>query len=98
MPAPPRSCRLSAMPMLPSRHYVSEFTQFIRELIEKKPDLPEQQFEGRELLWDKSPDDIARRRKMDEGLVPQPAYVYQPEWTSPALLETEPAHTPPKTK
>jgi len=84
--------------MLPSRHYVSEITLFIRELIEKKPDLPEQQFEGRELLWDKSPDDIARRRKMDEGLVPQPAYVYQPEWTSSALLETEPAHAPPKTK
>ena len=34
--------RSIAMPMLPSRHYVSDHTQFIRELIDAKPDLPKE--------------------------------------------------------
>jgi len=67
------------MPMLPSRHYVSDHTQFIRDLIDRKPDLPQQQQEGRAIWWDKSPDDLAQRRRMDEGRVPQGAYVYQTE-------------------
>jgi hypothetical protein len=67
------------MPMLPSRHYVSDHTQFIRDLIDRKPDLQQQQQEGRAIWWDKSPDDLAQRRRMDEGSVPQGAYVYQTE-------------------
>ena len=63
--------------MLPSRHYVSDHTQFIRELIETKPDLPKKQQEGRRIWWDKSPDDLRERARMDEGRVPQAAYVYQ---------------------
>ena len=43
------------MPMLPSRHYVSDHTRFIRDLIEKKPDLPAKQREGRAIWWDKTP-------------------------------------------
>ena len=35
------------MPMLPARNYVSEHTQFIKKLMEEKPDLPEKQREGR---------------------------------------------------
>ena len=67
------------MPMLPSRNYVSDHTQFIRELMEKKPDLPKKQREGRDIWWDKSPDDLAQRHNMDEGRVAQRAYVYGSE-------------------
>lgn len=65
------------MPMLPSRHYVSDHTQFIRELIEAKPDLPRKQQEGRRIWWDKSPDDLSERARMDEARVAQTPYVYQ---------------------
>ena len=64
------------MPMLPSRHYVSDHTRFIRELVEAKPDLPKKQQEGRQIWWDKSPDELRERARMDEGRVPQAAYVY----------------------
>ena len=67
------------MPMLPSRHYVSEHTQFIRELIEKKPDLTAQQRAGRALWWDKTPDALGQETQMDEGRVPMSPYVYQTE-------------------
>ena len=65
------------MPMLPARHYVSEHTQFIRDLIAKKPDIVKGQAEGRRIFWDKSPDELAHDRRMDEGRVPQAPYVYQ---------------------
>jgi Protein of unknown function (DUF3460) len=65
------------MPMLPARGYVSEHTQFIRKLIESKPDLPKKQAEGRQIFWDKTPDELAQRARMDEGRVPQTPYVYQ---------------------
>lgn len=67
------------MPMLPSRHYVSDHTQFIRELIEKKPDLTAKQREGRALWWDKTPDALVQEKKRDEGRVPMLPYVYQTE-------------------
>ncbi|MEP7327605.1 MAG: DUF3460 family protein [Betaproteobacteria bacterium] len=65
------------MPMLPSRLYVSDHMLFIRDLMEKKPDLPKQQAEGRRIFWDKTPEQVGERATMDEGNVPQPAYVYQ---------------------
>ena len=67
------------MPMLPSRGYVSEHTQFIRKLLQDKPDLPVQQREGRALWWDKTPEDLADRRDMDERKVAQRPYVYGSE-------------------
>mgnify|MGYP003484136728 FL=1 len=63
--------------MLPSRHYVSDHTRFIRELLEKEPQLLQEQQKGRAIWWDKAPRDLAERRRMDEGRVPQKAYVYQ---------------------
>jgi hypothetical protein len=68
-----------AMPMLPARGYVSEHTQFIRKLIESKPDLPRKQAEGRQIFWDKTPDELAQRERMEEGRVPQTPYVYATE-------------------
>ena len=65
--------------MLPARNYESDHTRFIRELLEKKPQLQEEQRKARERWWDKRPQELAERAKMDEGQVKQPAYVYQPE-------------------
>jgi hypothetical protein len=65
--------------MLPARHYVSDHTQFMRELLERKPQLAQEQQQGRALWWDKRPQDLAERRNMDEGRVAQRAYVYQSE-------------------
>jgi len=65
------------MPMLPARHYESEHTRFIRELKEKKPQLDLEQQKSRAIWWDKRPKDLAEEAVMDEGRVPQAAYVYQ---------------------
>jgi hypothetical protein len=65
------------MPMLPARHYESDHTRFIREMMEKKPHLEQEQRRSRAIWWDKRPQDLAERRKMDEARVPQPGYVYQ---------------------
>jgi len=64
---------------LPSRHYVSDHTRFMRDLLEKKPELAKEQQTGRALWWDKRPQDLAERKTMDEGRVAQSAYVYQNE-------------------
>ena len=62
--------------MLPSRHYESEHTKFMRELLSKRPDIVEKQREGRAIWWDKTPQELAEERKMDEGRVAQSPYVY----------------------
>ena len=64
------------MPMLPARNYVSDHTQFMKKLMEEKPDLPAKQREGRDIWWDKTPQDLQERRRMDEGRIEQPPYVY----------------------
>jgi hypothetical protein len=65
------------MPMLPARHYESEHTRFIREMKDRQPDLEQEQRESRAIWWDKRPADLAKRKTMDEGRVPQAPYVYQ---------------------
>ena len=67
------------MPMLPSRHYVSEHTQFIRKLLEDKPDLAREQREGRAIWWDKTPTELSEVKRMDERRVPMAPYVYDVE-------------------
>ncbi len=64
------------MGMLPSRHYESEHTRFMREMLEKKPQLAVEQRKGRAIWWDKSPRDLSERATMDEGKVAQKPYVY----------------------
>jgi len=76
-PAAYRRTGPAAMPMLPSRHYESDHTRFMRELMAKKPALEEEQRKSRALWWDKRPEDLAARARMDEARVPQAAYVYQ---------------------
>jgi Protein of unknown function (DUF3460) len=62
--------------MLPSRHYVSEHTRFIRELMQKRPELAEKQREGRAIWWDKTPRELADEVAMDQSRVAQAGYVY----------------------
>ena len=57
--------------MLPSRHYESEYTKFIRELMKKNPDLVQKQREARAIWWDKNPRELAEAQRMDQGRVPQ---------------------------
>ena len=64
------------MPLLPARDYVSEHTRFIRELLEKKPELETVQRTGRAIWWDKLPSEVEAQREMNQGRVPQSGYVY----------------------
>ena len=64
------------MPLLPARHYVSDHTRFIRDLLERKPQLETEQRVGRAIWWDKLPSEVQAEREMDEGRVPQKPYVY----------------------
>ena len=64
------------MPLLPSRHYVSEHTRFIRDLLDKKPQLETEQRVGRAIWWDKLPSELEAQREMDRSRVPQSGYVY----------------------
>jgi hypothetical protein len=69
------ACRKSVM-MLPSRHYESEHTKFMRELLQKRPDLIDKQREGRAIWWDKRPKELAEERVRDTSRVAQSPYVY----------------------
>ena len=62
--------------MLPSRHYVSDHTKFMRELMKQKPELVQKQREARAIWWDKTPSELAEERRMDKGRVAQSPYVY----------------------
>jgi hypothetical protein len=64
------------MPLLPARHYVSDHTRFIGDLLEKKPEIETQQRIGRRIWWDKLPSEVEAQREMNAGRVPQKAYVY----------------------
>jgi len=65
--------------MLPSRHYESEITKFIRDLMQKNPELAQKQREARAIWWDKTPRELTEERAMDQGRVPQNPYVYSGE-------------------
>jgi len=69
------STRKIAM-MLPSRHYESEHTKFMRELLQKNPEMRDKQREGRAIWWDKRPQELAEERVRDAARVPQSPYVY----------------------
>ena len=67
------------MPLLPARHYESEHTRFMRELMEQKPQLATEQKKSRAIWWDKTPAQLDVRRRLDEGRVKMKAYVYGSE-------------------
>jgi hypothetical protein len=62
--------------MLPSRHYESEHTKFMRELLQQQPGLIDKQREGRAIWWDKRPKELAEERVRDTSRVAQSPYVY----------------------
>jgi hypothetical protein len=67
------------MPMLPARHYESDHTRFMRELMQRQPALADQQRVARARWWDKDPRELAADRTRAEGRVPMKPYVYQTE-------------------
>ena len=67
------------MPMLPARHYESDHTKFMRELMAQRPELEREQREARAIWWDKDPAALAEGRRMAEGKVPPKPYAYQPD-------------------
>jgi len=56
--------------------YESDHTRFMRELFEKKPNLPEEQRKGRAMWWDHELDKEEQER-FAQARVNQTAYVYQ---------------------
>jgi hypothetical protein len=64
---------------LPSRHYESEQALFLRKLQQERPELAQDKRAGRAIWWDKRPQELAARKRMDEARLPMPAYVYQPD-------------------
>lgn len=58
-------------------NYESEFTVFLKQLKQEKPDLEEKQRQGRALLWDKSATSLDDQARRNDATVKQQAYVYQ---------------------
>jgi hypothetical protein len=56
--------------------YESDHTRFMRELFQKKPDLPAQQRQARAIWWDRELDQDEQERFADSR-VNQAGYVYQ---------------------
>jgi len=56
--------------------YISEITQFLKQLKQQDPDLEKQQQIGRALLWDKAPITLEEQQRAQASRVKQPAYVY----------------------
>lgn len=59
-----------------NRSYESDITRFVRQLIEEKPQILDEQKKGRALWWDRKLDLDALRRA-EESKVKQQPYVYQ---------------------
>jgi hypothetical protein len=57
--------------------YQSETTKFLRDLLEKNPQLEEEQKRNRLTWWDR-PQDLETWRERSQSTVPQPGYVYFP--------------------
>ncbi len=56
--------------------YESEFTKFMREFKQQRPQLEEEQKKSRAIWWDK-PQDLETQERERESRVKQQAYVYQ---------------------
>ena len=58
--------------------YESDITRFLRELMQSRPHLEEEQRKGRAIWWDR-PQDPETVRRQEASRVPQKPYVYQTE-------------------
>ena len=57
--------------------YESDITQFIRELLDKNPQLKEEQKQNRATWWDKK-QDLQELKQQVESEAPKQAYAYFP--------------------
>jgi hypothetical protein len=64
------------MPQEPEAMYESDITRFLRDLKRERPQLEEQQRQGRAIWWDRPQDPEAQKRNK-ASRVPQQPYVYQ---------------------
>lgn len=55
--------------------YESEVTRFIREFLQKHPEVVEKQEQARATWWDR-PQDFSERRQFEEAEVPKKPYEY----------------------
>jgi Protein of unknown function (DUF3460) len=55
--------------------YESELTRFMREFLERNPQVVEKQKKARATWWDR-PQDLEEVKKNDQSKVPQTGYVY----------------------
>ncbi len=58
-------------------NYESDITQFVRELLEKNPQLKELQKNNRATWWDKKLD-LQELKRQEESEAPKQAYAYFP--------------------
>ena len=58
------------------KNYESEFTRFMRELKQQRPQLEAEQRKSRAIWWDQQ-QDLETQERAEESRVKQQAYVYQ---------------------
>lgn len=56
-------------------NYESDTTRFIRDFLNKHPEVVEKQKEARATWWDK-PQDFDTRRRLEQSRVPKKSYEY----------------------
>ncbi|MBY0498156.1 MAG: DUF3460 family protein [Nitrosomonas sp.] len=55
--------------------YESDHTKFMREYLEKNPEIRDKRAEARNMWWDKK-QDLQERKRFEESEVPMKPYVY----------------------
>ncbi|MBJ7379371.1 MAG: DUF3460 family protein [Polynucleobacter sp.] len=58
------------------KKYKSDATRFLEQLKVQKPQLAQEQLQGRSLLWDQQPQSQEERRQIERARIKQKAYVY----------------------
>jgi len=66
------TCTFESMKL---KSYESDTTKFIREFLDKNPQLQEKRQRARGTWWDR-PQDLDERRREEQSEVPQAGYVY----------------------
>lgn len=61
--------------IMATKSYTSDTTNFIREFLEKNPQVVDKQRKARSTWWDR-PQDRAQREKFEESKVPKKPYEY----------------------
>jgi hypothetical protein len=59
-----------------AKYYESDITRMLRELLQNKPHIVEEQKKGRDLWWDKKLD-LDMLHRFQESRVPRTPYAYQ---------------------